>query len=223
MIKSFIPKYFRDRHRYKWRNFELFFYAALGKVKRQFIRPPFPDSSFKEINLHLGCGSIDRPEFINIDGLAAPHIHYVRAIDNLAPFKSNSVNLIYASHCLEHFPYAQVPFVLSEWYRVLKEAGILRISVPDFDLLLRIYEENNRNPETVIYPLMGYQSNKLDVHMSMFNKSNLTSLLKEAGFAQVEEWQPGSDQLTTFDDWSSRGIVVNSRSYQISLNLQAVK
>ena len=84
------------------------------------------------MNLHLGCGTINHPKFINIDGIPKPHIHYIRSIDNLSNFSNNSVDLIYACHCLEHFPYHQIPGIISEWVRIMKKDSILRISVPDF-------------------------------------------------------------------------------------------
>jgi predicted SAM-dependent methyltransferase len=55
------------------------------------------------MRLHLGCGNINYPDFINVDLMPASHVHYVRGINNLKPFKNNSVDLIYACHCLEHF------------------------------------------------------------------------------------------------------------------------
>ncbi|HAA29480.1 MAG TPA: hypothetical protein DCE56_19530 [Cyanobacteria bacterium UBA8553] len=194
------------------------------KVKRQFIRPPFPKLDKDEIFLHVGCGDVNHPNFINIDGLPAPHIHYIRAIDDLSPFTDGSVNLIYACHCLEHFPYySEVPKVLAEWYRVLKDGGTLRLSVPDFDLLLNIYRENGNDINTIIGSLMGGQDYKFNFHMAVFNRSSLESLLKSTGFKLVQEWQPGSGELTTFDDWSNRSILINNKYYPVSLNLQAIK
>ena len=94
--------------------------CGLAKFKRQFFRPALPNIADKEVNLHLGCGSIDHSKFINIDGLPAAHVHYIRSLDNLSPFKNNSVNLIYASHCLEHFSHYRTSQVIAEWFRVLK-------------------------------------------------------------------------------------------------------
>jgi SAM-dependent methyltransferase len=222
-IKKTLPTSFRDRYRSQWRKFEIEAKTAWGKIQRQFMRPPFPKLANEEINLHLGCGSVNHPKFINIDGLPAPHIHYIRPIDNLAPFKDNSVNLVYACHCLEHFSHLKVSEVLAEWLRVLKKDGILRLSVPDFDLLLDIYKENGNDINTILLPLMGGQNYKFNFHMILFNFSSLESLLKKTGFRQVEKWQPGACELTTLDDWSNRKILINGKYYPVSLNIQAIK
>jgi predicted SAM-dependent methyltransferase len=197
--------------------------AIYGKSIRQFFRPPFPNLENGEINLHLGCGTVNHLKFINIDGLPAPHIHYIRAIDNLAPFKDNSVDLIYACHCLEHFPHATVPKVLGEWFRTIKKDGILRLSVPNFDVLIDIYQESGNEINSIILPLMGGQYYKYDFHMTVFNQSSLERLLREVGFSQVRQWQPGSSELTTFDDWSNRKVFTKGKYCLISLNLEAVK
>ena len=163
-----------------------------SKLTRQILRrSALPKLDNGAINLNVGCGSINHPKFINIDGLPAPHIHYIRPIDNLAPFKDNSVDLIYGSHCLEHFSHRMVYQVLNEWFRVLKEGGILRISVPDFDLLIDKYRASGNNINKIIYSLMGGQNYKFNFHITVFNQSNLELLLKEIGFKEVRKWQAG--------------------------------
>jgi len=175
------------------------------------------------VNLHLGCGSVVHADFINIDTIPGPHVHFVRKIDNLSIFADRSVDLVYACHCLEHFPYRNVPSVLREWFRVLKEGAILRLSVPDFDLLVQMYNQSNMDADMIAPPLMGGQGNKYDFHCSIFTEPSLSRLLTGAGFREVRRWEPGSSKLTSFDDWSSRRITLNNITFEISLNLEAVK
>jgi predicted SAM-dependent methyltransferase len=222
-LEKLIHRKFSASYRAKWYKIKLGSKIIYGKTRRQFLRPPYPQLEKGTINLHLGCGSINHPKFINIDGLSAPHIHYVRPIDDLSIFKDNSVDLIYACHCLEHFLYAEVPKVLAEWFRVLKSGGILRLSVPNFDLLLDVYRENGNDLNTIILPLMGGQDYKFNFHMAVFNRANLESFLKNAGFKQAQEWQPGSCELTTFNDWSARKALINGKYYSINLNIEAIK
>lgn len=226
-LKNKIPHSFRVRYGSKWHKISdplnLKIQISYSKIKRQFVRPPFPKLKNGEINLHLGCGSINHPKFINIDGLPAPHIHYIRAIDKLSPFPDNSVNLIYACHCLEHFRYKEVSKVLTEWFRTLKQGGILRLSVPNFDVLVDVYAKNNKNVDSIIEQLMGGQDHKYNYHLTVFNQLSLKNLLKDIGFKNVRKWQPGSDEYTTFNDFSTYEIIFNGFSYPISLNLEAEK
>jgi predicted SAM-dependent methyltransferase len=223
-IKRFLPLSVRNRYRSQLYQANQEIKAICGKSLRQFIRPPFPNLENGEINLHLGCGSVNHPKFINIDGLPAPHVHYIRAIDNLSPFKDNSVDLIYACHCLEHFPYANVSKVLTEWFRVLKKDGILRLSVPDFDLLIDIYRANGNTINTaVLQSILGGQNYKFNFHKALFNRSSLEDILINIGFKQVQAWKAGCCEFTTFDDWSDFKVLINGKYYPISLNLEAIK
>ena len=188
-----------------------------------FSPPPYPDVSKVGINLHLGSGKVHHPSFINIDGYPYPNIHHVKKIDNLSFFKNESVDLIYASHCLEHFEYLKIEKVLSEWFRVLKKGGILRLSVPDFDKLLQIYNVANQDLDFVTPQLLGGQENIFNYHYVLFNKSNLSRKLKNVGFTDCNEWVPGSNDLKTFQDFSIYEKEFEGLKYTVSLNIEATK
>ena len=80
--------------------------------------------------LHLGCGKVYIPGFVHVDLMDFDHIDYKRSIDDLSIFENNSADLIYACHVLEHFKRDEIKKVLTEWFRVLKPDGVLRISIP---------------------------------------------------------------------------------------------
>jgi SAM-dependent methyltransferase len=63
-------------------------------------------------------------------------------VHNLAkgiPFDSNSVDVVYHSHVLEHLDRDVAKSFLAEVYRVLKPRGTQRIVVPDFEVICRNY------------------------------------------------------------------------------------
>lgn len=193
------------------------------KVKRVFVAAPIPVEAEGRVNVHLGCGRIDHKQFINIDGYPFPHVHYVQTIDRLPQFQDGSVDLIYASHCLEHFRYTHTKSVLEEWCRVLKKGGVLRLSVPDFDKLVEIYLHHDHDPDVILPQLMGGQNNQYNFHLTALNLVNLSRLLLEVGFACVREWQPGTSDLTTFNDFSIYKKEIAGQYHEISLNIEAVK
>jgi predicted SAM-dependent methyltransferase len=223
VIINSLPLSFRDKYRATYHYLKMEISIVVGKLCRLFHRPARPNNLDGSINLHLGCGSIDHPAFINIDGIPAPHIHYVGKIDKLSQFLDDSVDLVYACHCLEHFSHRQVLNVLKEWRRVLKMGGILRLSVPDFNSMVELYLAAGRDIQYVLAPLTGGQDYKYNFHKTIFNEEFLSRLFFEAGFVQVQRWAPGSSEMTTFDDWSGRVIPFNDRAFPISLNLEAVK
>jgi len=222
-IKKCLPLDFRIKYGPTYYAVKMELAIVIGKLIRLFYKPEFPKNIDGSVNLHLGCGNINHPGFINIDAIPAPHIHYVRGIDDLSPFADNSVDLIYACHCLEHFSHLKIVEVLSEWRRVLKPSGILRLSVPDFDLLVKIYQTQPGDISPIIKSLMGGQDYKYNFHYSVFNSTYLTAQLIEAGFKDVRRWEPGASDLSTFSDWSNEGIKVNGVTCPVSLNLEAVK
>ena len=196
---------------------------AYVKLKRLILAAPISERAEGNLYLHLGCGPINHEKFINIDGYPFPHVHYVQSINKLNQFESYSVDLIYASHCLEHFGYSQTECVLDEWFRVLKKGAVLRLSVPDFDKLVEIYSIHGHDPDVILPQLMGGQNNKYNFHYTALNKVNLERLLRAVGFSEVREWQPGMDDLTTFDDFSIYKKEIQGKFYAISLNIEAIK
>ncbi len=69
------------------------------------------------------------------------------------PFEANSVDVVYHSHLLEHLDRKAAKQFLLEVKRVLKEGGVQRIVVPDFEKLCRTYIAHialcEQNPEEV--------------------------------------------------------------------------
>jgi len=119
--------------------------------------------------LNLGCGEkvSPNPDVINIDWSIRLRVKRSRALRMLArllvqaervrrldslpdnvichdlsrgiPFESDSVDVVYHSHFLEHLDRDAARSFLAETRRVLKADGIHRIVVPDFEGLCRTY------------------------------------------------------------------------------------
>lgn len=58
------------------------------------------------------------------------------------PFESDSIDIVYHSHVLEHLDRPVARQFLAETRRVLKPNGICRIVVPDFEFLCRAYVQH---------------------------------------------------------------------------------
>jgi len=203
-----------------YRNFKFTFFQ---EVRRELFPPKLPKTKDNKVYIHLGCGHVNVPQFINIDLLPYSHIHYIQQIDDLSIFPNEYADLLYASHVLEHISYNALSKVLKEWHRVLKKGGVLYISVPDFDKLIDVYSSEQREIKTIISPLMGGQDHSFNYHKAAFNEKYLKELLLSIGFKEVERWEPKKVEMHSFEDWASRPIKVNAREYPISLNIEAVK
>jgi predicted SAM-dependent methyltransferase len=193
------------------------------RASRTVLPPPLPKNPDGKVLLNLGSGHTTHPSFINIDALVAWHIHYIRPIDNLRPIADGSVDLVYASHCLEHFSHRRLNAVLTEWRRVLKPGGVLRLGVPDFDQLVALYEYAGRDVRVIQGYLMGDQNYFLNSHYTAFTRDELTARLKAAGFSEVRLWHRGCDEISSLPDCTGIVHEYAGRKFPISLNLEAVK
>jgi len=110
--------------------------------------------------------------------------------------ETGSVDAVYSSHNIEHiFPH-EVPIALSEFYRVLKEDGIVVITCPDLqsagkaltqDKLFETLYESPMGPVTAFDVLFGHRKTTADgnvfmIHKGGFTYSTLDMAFYKAGF-----------------------------------------
>lgn len=198
-------------------------FTFLEELKREIFPPKLPSNTNNKVYIHLGCGHINDPMFINVDVIPYSHVHYIQRVEDLSIFPNEYADLIYACHVLEHISYNEILKVLKEWHRVLKKNGILRLSVPDFDKIIEVYFSEGKDIESIIGPLMGGQNNQYNYHYSVFNEKYLKKLLLSSEFRDVRIWKTEDIKLLNFEDWASRQLKRGDRRYFISLNIEAVK
>lgn len=177
--------------------------------------------------LHLGCGRRCIPGFFHIDILPAPHVDLVGPVERLTGFSDASVDLIYASHVLEHFSRKQYREVLIEWHRVLAPGGVLRLAVPDFAACARLYyEQGLRDGLTGLVGLIvGGQRDEFDYHKMVFDESLLRADLLGIGFREVRRWDWRLTEHASVDDYSQAYLphMDKKSGTLMSLNIEAVR
>jgi predicted SAM-dependent methyltransferase len=152
-----------------------------------------PAATRSEARLHLGCGGIHLDGWCNVDVYPNPAVDVIDDIRLLTSFRDNSAREIYACHVLEHFGHEEIPPILRRWHEVLAPGGALRISVPDLDKIVQIYQKNWEHFQTEgnspwIGLFYGGQLDPFDYHKTGFNFNWLRFLLRNAGFRQIEEY-----------------------------------
>ena len=113
------------------------------------------------------------------------------------PFKSNSADVIFGSHVLEHLTKTEGEYVIQECNRILKIGGILRLSVPDLRLFaekfvnndVKFYDEefdlkNGAAGKTISEKFMYVVSGM--GHKYQYDFESLHQLLKDFSFEQIE-------------------------------------
>lgn len=193
------------------------------RIRRMVAPPPLPHNPDGQVYVNVGCGHNSGPEFVNVDAVALPNIHFIHDVRALPMFANNSVSLLYASHVLEHIPRSQIAATLQEWSRVLKPGGLIRLSVPDFDQLHTIYEKDARNVQVITEQLLGAEASVYDDHHSIWNFAYMRECLLAAGFGEPTRWDPTTVDHRTFHDKAERVADISGERIPISLNVEASK
>ena len=183
------------------------------------------------VKAHLGCWHRVIPGFIHVDLCDLPHIDYNSSIDSLPFFADAAVDLIYCSHALEYFDRDQARRVLKEWYRVLVPGGLLRLAVPNFEALIKVYQSSGEL-NSLLGPLYG----KMQIpsthggyttlyHKTTYDEASLRSLLQDCGFVSTEKWDWRNTEHAAVDDHSQAYFphMQKDTGILVSLNLQARK
>lgn len=175
-----------------------------------------------DLKINLGSGLKPLAGFVNVDALPdAPGVDVVANIAERLPFEDGSASLIYAAHILEHFPHGDVPRLLAEWRRVLREGGQLLIAVPNLDVIAGMLVERRGwfTPphDPWIGAIYGGQKDEYDFHKGGFTAVSLAHRLNEAGFGDVR-------QESRFDDIGEDDGSISPLPFgaNVSLNMRAV-
>ena len=178
-----------------------------------------------EKKLHLGSGDKILPGFLNVDMRDVPGVD-ISGFDvaDLSRFESNSFELIYACHVLEHLPRPKTFPTLLEWNRVLKKGGILRVAVPDWDATVEIYRRTSdyENLLNWIYGGRDYEGNE---HHRQFTFTGLKTMLIEAGFKRVIRYDWRKTEHADVDEFSKAYMphLDYDNGVLMSLNVECIK
>ena len=156
--------------------------------------------------LNVGCGPQDKSQIkgfnndswkeirFDIDKNVNPDI--VGSLTDMKLVETGSVDALYSSHNIGHIYPHEVPIALKEFYRVLKDDGIVVITCPDLqsvceavvkDKLLEPLYESAEGPISPIDILYGHRQaiakgNEYMAHKGGFTYSVLNTSFFEAGF-----------------------------------------
>ncbi len=165
----------------------------------------------KGLKLHLGCGPVLKPGWVNID--MQPGTDLTLDLREPLPFADGSCAVVYSEHFLEHldYPKAALQF-LFEVHRVLQPGGTISLVVPDVDYAI----DTCRQPETPewfeharkhwAYPawcqtrieFLNYVFHQKGHHRFAYDFETLAKVLGQAGFVNAvkREFDPALDSET---------------------------
>jgi hypothetical protein len=133
------------------------------------------------MKLNLGCGEQELAGYENLDAKKGHSLLPLHGVED------GTVEEVRASHVLEHFPHGDIETVLREWVRVLAPGGVLKIAVPDFEVIAKQYLAG------VALPIEGYvmggQVDAEDYHKALFDREALGDAMRRAGLVAIRGWK----------------------------------
>jgi predicted SAM-dependent methyltransferase len=177
------------------------------------------------IKLHLGCGKILLPGYVNVDIQGRPGVDVVADLRSL-PWKDRTIDMVYSCAVIEHFGRHEWVNVLREWARVLRPGGLLRLSTADFDAAVARYREVGDLQE-LLGLLIGGQKDDYDWHGMIFNFHELSKGLHEAGYRDVRpySWRDTDMGKLGIDDYSQAHLphMDKQNGRLMMLNVEAIR
>lgn len=155
----------------------------------------------EKIKLHLGCGTVYKEDWINIDNNSDNNIEKLDINWDLRwplPFDDNSVDFIYNEHFLEHLTVEEGKEAIKRFMKVLKPGGVMRISMPDLLFCVNMYLDDNwkeNNKEFLEKFGLNFVQTKAEMininfrqwgHKWLYDWSELDRRLREAGCVDVK-------------------------------------
>lgn len=179
----------------------------------------------KPMKINMACGWRDfGKDWIHIDGGDYPHLDSYD-ITKLE-YEDNTISLIYCSHAIEYFDREEIKPILAEWRRVLAPNGILRLAVPDFKVMNKLYSKG-LSLQYFLGPLYGRMpmSNQTIYHKTTYDFDSLALLLSTAGFKSIKRYNWQETEHAKFDDHSQAYIphMDKENGTLISLNVECIK
>ncbi len=138
------------------------------------------------LRLHIG-GDKPLPGWKILNVLPGPHVDILANATDLSMFADGTVDVVYASHILEHLDGRELGQCLAEIHRVLKPGCRLLGGVPDLEIVCRLWLENRQAGKLLHIGgiIFGGHLNDYDIHHIGFDINIMAAMLLRAGFAKV--------------------------------------
>lgn len=126
-----------------------------------------------------------------------------RASATHLPIESNSIDIVYSSHVLNHMGQKELEQFLHEAYRILKVGGIIRLVTPDFEMNINEYLSSKDADSFMEKTLLGRDEHRGSLkrrillfffgdrsHLWLYDAQSLSKRLSEARFSKITKLQP---------------------------------
>lgn len=165
--------------------------------------------------LHLGCGPVILPGWVNIDVRPYPGVDRVFDLREKLAFEHASY--VFAEHFIEHFELEEALRIVRECRRVLSDDGVLRLTTPNLDWVWATSYASRwtaTSDTTAAIDLAQWTHDEAAArdcltlnrgfrawgHKFLYNRAMLTDLLHRAGFAHIDWCEYGKSAHAELND-----------------------
>ncbi|MBU2101906.1 MAG: methyltransferase domain-containing protein [Candidatus Omnitrophota bacterium] len=195
-LKSIIPGHVRSM----LRRIQFLIFSLIKRAySRIFLGLKKGDLEGTHLLLHIGCGTLVKAGWINVDLDPGRGAFFLDATKGL-PFGSGAVKHIHCEHFLEHLEYPAAKKFLQESYRVLERTGSIRIIVPDAEKYFKAYYEKDTSffdklkylggtaqPLRTNIEIVNQMFMMGGAHRFAWDFETLALMLHESGFSEVRK------------------------------------
>lgn len=145
------------------------------------------------MRLHLGCGKIVLPGWINIGLKIMPKddpVVWCRDLREGLPVEDASVDLIHSEHFLEHLTIVEGLKLLTDCHRALKPGGVIRTGTPALEVSIGHFQTGDwRELEWVKDENVKTSAEYINAcfrrwgHEYLYNEEELHRRLEQVGFS----------------------------------------
>lgn len=164
----------------------------------------------KLLQVNLGCGLNKIEGWQNIDVNSEFKPDYVINLGTeLLPFENNSVDELWCCHTIEHIEKKNHEHLLLEIQRVLKRAGHVTFSYPEF-LKCVIRWQNNYQGRKDFWEatIFGRQTTEWDRHVCIMNTTDFIPFVQNLGLKYITHLEESKEESynTLIEFFKSRNI-----------------
>lgn len=178
------------------------------------------------MKFNIGCGWRDfGDDWVHIDGGDYDHLDTNDVF--LKDYENESADLIYSSHFIEYLDREEIIPLLQRWKDVLKQNGVLRLAVPDFEKMISLYHKGDYKLDDFLGPFYGKMKmgDKTIYHKTAYDFESLKKILEDMGMVDIKRYDWRKTEHGKFDDHSQSYLphMEKERGTLISLNVECKK
>lgn len=153
------------------------------KIDHVLYKKLYSVDSLTERNFYnIGAGNFRHPYWTNIDNPSEWYLEDQKNNDYISydllslepfPISSDTAEIVYSSHVIEHITDAAAQNMFNEAYRILKKDGVFRFYTPNIELSYRAVKNNDRD---FYYWIDNYSTQKEMNRIKIKQPMNQTSI-----------------------------------------------